>query len=298
MLGPTLFLVYINDLPDSIVSKLVMYADDTTIFDSIEKSSSAAQRTHLCNTLNRDLQTIEDWGKRWLVSFNPSKTNSLLHSRLRDRSQHPSLVMSGTAMEEQEAISLLGLTVRSDLSWKPYLQSICKQASQRVGCLYRASRFLHPETILYLYKSTVRPIMEYCCHLWAGAPRTHLYPLDRVERRVKNLVGQDASEKLEPLSVRRDVASLSLFYRYYYGQCSSSLSDCIPQAKVFTRTTRAATSSTMLQVQVESSRTVGRSRSFFVRTSQIWNELPDSVFPDRYDLTTFKSRVNRFRRDC
>ena len=121
----------------------------------------------------------------------------------------------------------------SDLSWRQYLQSIFKQVSQRVGCFYHASRFLHPQTILYLYKSTVRPIMEYCCHLWAGAPRTHLSPLDRVERRVKNLVGQVFSEELQPLSVRRDVASLSLFYRYYFGRCSPVLSDCVPQLRSF-----------------------------------------------------------------
>ena len=135
--------------------------------------------------------------------------------------------------------------------------------------------------------------MENCCHLWAGAPRTHLAPLDRVERRVKNLVGQVLSEELQPLSVRRDVASLSLFYRYYFGRCSPALSDCVPQPKVFSRSTRAASSSSMFQVESERSRTVSRSRSFFVRTSQMWNRLPQSVFPERYDVSSFKRRVNR-----
>ena len=205
-----------------------------TIFISVDKTKTSVQRQQLCDTLNRDLQCIQEWGQRWLVSFNSSKTKGLLHSRSRDRSQRPCLQMSGSNLVKQQAISLLGLTACSDLSWRQYLQSIFKQASQRVGCLYRASRFLHPQTILYLYKSTVRPIMEYCCHLWAGAPRTHLDPLDRVERRVKNLVGQAFSEEF----------------------------------------------------------------SFFIRTSQMWNRLPKSVFPEKYDISSFKRRVNRFLMDC
>ena len=298
VLGPTLFLLYINDLPDNVVSKLVMYADDTTLSKSIDKTNSSTQRQQLSDILNRDLQSVQEWGQRWMVTFNSSKTKALLHSRSRDKSQHPSLQMSGSNLSEQEAISLLGLTLSSDLSWRQYLQSIFRQASQRVGCLFRASRFLHPDTTLYLYKSTVRPIMEYCCHLWAGAPQTHLRPLDRVERRVKNLVGQVLGEQLQPLSVRRDVASLSLFYRYYFGRCSPSLSDCVPQPKSYSRSTRAASSSSMFQVECERSRTVSRSRSFFVRTSQMWNRLPQCVFPEKYDISSFKRRVNRFLMDC
>ena len=201
VIGPTLFLLYINDLPDNVVSKLVMYADDTTLFNSLDKTKDLPQRQQLCDTLNRDLQTVQEWGHQWLVSFNSSKTKGILHSRSRDTSQHLDLQMCGTALEEQESIPLLGLTVCRDLSWKKYIQSICKQASQRVGCLYRARRYLHSEVIFYLYKSTVRPLMEYCCHLWAGAPSTHLRPLERVERRVLNLIGQTFSEKLQPLSV-------------------------------------------------------------------------------------------------
>ena len=111
----------------------------TLLFNSIDKTKSSVQRQQLCDTLNRDLQCIQEWGQRWLVFFNSSKTKGLIHSRSIDRSQHPWLQMPGSNLVEQEGISLLGLTVCSDLSWRQYLQSIFKQASQRVGCLYRAS---------------------------------------------------------------------------------------------------------------------------------------------------------------
>ena len=295
ILGPTLFLLYINDLPDGMISKLVMYADDTTLFNSTERPKvNSQQRQQLCDALNKDLQAISEWGSQWLVAFNSSKTQSVLHSRLKGDGDPPSLQMSNTTLQESNTISLLGLTVSSDLSWKSYIQNASKKAAQRIGSLYRASRYLTPESILYLYKATIRPVMEYCCHLWAGAPKTHLQLLDRVEKRAKNLIGQPLANELLPLSVRRDVASLSLFYRYYFGKCSSALSESVPKPKVFSRNTRRADSLTCYHVGVERTRTQGRSQSFFVRTSQLWNQLPSSCFPTQYDLGSFKRRVNKF----
>ena len=294
ILGPTLFLIYINDLPDGIASKLVMYADDTTLFNSTKRSKvSTQQRQQLCDVLNKDLQAISEWGSQWLVAFNSSKTQSVLHSRLKRDGVQPSLQMSTNTLQEEHTISLLGLTLRSDLSWKTYIQNISKKAAQRIGSLYRASRYLPPESIMYLYKATIRPLMEHCCHLWAGAPKTHLQLLDRVEKRVKNLIGQPLANELLPLDVRRDVASLSLFYRYYFDRCSSALSESVPKPKVFSRGTRRANPLTCYHVTVERTRTKGRTGSFFVRTAQLWNQLPSSCFPDQYDLGSFKRRVNK-----
>ena len=166
-----------------------------------------------------------------------------------------------------------------------------------MSSLYRASRYLPPESILYLYKATIRPLMEYCCHLWAGAPRTHLQLLDRVEKRAKNLMGlmgQQLANKLLPLSVRRDVASLSLFCRYYFGKCSSALGENVPKSKVFSRNTRRANPLTCYHVNIERTRTQARSQSFLVRTGHLWNQLPSSCFPGQYNLDSFKRRVNKF----
>ena len=202
--------------------------------------------------------------------------------------------MSGSILQEKDSVSLLGLTVSSDLSWKPYLQKVSKKAAQRIGSLYRASRYLSPESILYLFNATIRPLMENCCHLWAGAPKTHLQLLDRVEKRAKNLMGQQLANKLLPLSVGRDVASLSLFYRYYFGKCSSALCENVPKPKVFSRNTRRANPLTCYHVNIERTRTQGRSQSFLVRTGHLWNQLPSSCFPAQYNLDSFKKRVNKF----
>ena len=119
------------------------------------------------------------------------------------------------------------------MDWKHYIQNIAMASSRKVGSLYRSWRFLTPETILHLYKSTIWPCMEYCSHLWAGAPKSQgLNLLDRVQKRIVNLVGSELSANLQPLSHRRDVASLSLFYKYYHGNCSSELADLVPPKRV------------------------------------------------------------------
>ena len=89
-------------------------------------------------------------------------------------------------------------------------------------------KLLSPEVALYLYKSTIRPCMEYCCHVWAGAPSCHLELLDKLQKRICRIIGLSLAASLEPLAHRRNLASLSLFCRYCFGRCSSELAQLVP----------------------------------------------------------------------
>ena len=128
--------------------------------------------------------------------------------------------------------------------------------------------------------------MDYCSHI-LGAPRSHgLYLLDRVQKRVVSLVGSRLSFDLQALSHRRDVASLSLFYKYYYGKCSSELADLVPPKHVTVRSTRF--SKQLHRHTVNSLRTKFYQPNFFPRTAALWNSLTNECFPTDYDLTAFK----------
>ena len=89
-------------------------------------------------------------------------------------------------------------------------------------------KFLSPDVALYLYNSTIRPCMEYCCHVWPGAPSCYLELLDKLPKRICRTVGPSLAASLEPLAHCRNVASLSLFCRYYFGRCSSELAQMVP----------------------------------------------------------------------
>ena len=136
--------------------------------------------------------------------------------------------MDGSVLEERTSSKMLGLTFFFKLDWGSYIVSIAKTASKKIGVLILSMKFLSPEAALYLYKSTIRPGMEYCCHVWAGAPSCYLELLDKLQKRICRTVGPSLAASLEPLAHCRNVASLSLFYRYYFGRCSSELSQLVP----------------------------------------------------------------------
>ena len=89
-------------------------------------------------------------------------------------------------------------------------------------------KFLSPEVALYLYKSTIHPCMEYCCHVWAGAPSCYLELLDKLQKQLCRIAVPSLATFLEPLAHHQYVASLSLLYRYYFGGCSSELAVLVP----------------------------------------------------------------------
>jgi len=151
----------------------------------------------------------------------------------------PSVHMGSTTLTESSELRLLGLDTSSNLRWDKYISGIAQSASKRVGCLYRAQKYLPPDAVLlYLYKTTIYPVMEYCCYIWSGAPAYHLLLLDRLQKRIVNLVGAEMGSTLHPLSHRRSIATLSLFSRYFHGKCSVGLSNLVPPARVFGRKTR------------------------------------------------------------
>ena len=123
---------------------------------------------------------------------------------------------------------MVGLTFSSKLDWDSYIISIAKTASKKIGTLIRSMKFLSPVVALCLYKSTTCPCMEYCCHVWAGAPNCYLELLDKLQKRIYRTVDLSLAASLEPLAHRRNVASLSLVYRYYFGRCSSDPAQLVP----------------------------------------------------------------------
>ena len=292
ILGPTLFLLYINDLPDDVICDIAIYADDTTLYSKCDWASDLWQQLELASELESHLRDTEDWVKKWLVDFNAGKTQLVSF----DRSNNNGSIdgkMGGSILEEKSSFKMLGLTFSSKLDWGSYIVSIAETASKKIGALIRSMKFLSPEVALYLYKSTIRPCMEYCCHVWAGAPTYYLDLLDKLQNRICRIVGHSLAASLEPLVHRRNVVSLSLFYRYYFGRCSLELAQLVPLLFSRGRSTRYS------EILHDFSVTIPRCykdvyvNSFFPRTARLWNSLPIECFPLTYDLSGFKSRINR-----
>ncbi|XP_065650360.1 uncharacterized protein LOC136078515 [Hydra vulgaris] len=130
--------------------------------------------------------------------------------------------MNANVLDESSILHLLALNLPSDLSWKPYIKPIAKLVSAKVEFLYRVRHFITLGSILYLYKSQIRLCMEYCCHILVGSFNDDLSLLDKVQKRIVNIVGPALAANLQLLLHRGNVASLSLFYKYYNGTALKS----------------------------------------------------------------------------
>ena len=167
-----------------------------------------------------------DWVRKWLVHFNAGKTQ-LVSFVWSNNSGAIDVKMDGSVLDEKSSFKMLVLTFSSKLEWGSYIISIAKSASKKIGALICSMKFLSPEVALYLYKSTIWSSMEYSYHVWAGASSCYLELLDKLQKQICRTVGSSLAASLEPLAHCRNVASLSLFYRYCFGRCSSELAQLV-----------------------------------------------------------------------
>ena len=290
ILGPKSFLLYINDLPDGVICDIANYADDTTLYSKCDQASDMWQQLELASELESDLQDTVDWGKKWLVDINAGKTLVVF-----DRSNNNGSIdvkMDGSVLEEKSSFKMLGLT-SSKLDWGSYIISIAKTAFKKIGALIHSMKFLSAEVALYLYKSTIRPCMEYFCHFWAGAPSCCLELLDKLQKWVCRTVGLSVAACLELLTLRQDLASLNLIYTYCFGRSSSELAQLVPLPYSRVRSIFYSDRLHDFSVTIRRCYNDVYVNSFFPRTSRLWNSVPIECFHLTYDINGSKSRINR-----
>ena len=291
IIGPTLFLLYINDLPDDVICNIAIYADDTTLYSKCDQASDLWQQLELASEIESDLRDTVDWGRKWLVDFNAGKTQLVVFDRSKDTGTID-VKMEGSVLEEKTSFKMLVLTFSSKLDWGSYIVSVAKTASKKIGALILSMKFLSPEVALYLYKSIMWPCMEYCCHILAGAASCYLELLDELQKQMCRTVGPSLAASLEPVAHRRNVASLTLFHRYYFGRCSSEVAQLVPLLYSRGRSTRYSDRLHDFSVTIPRCYKDVYVNSFFPGAARLQNSLPIECFPLTYDLSGFKSRIN------
>ena len=113
----------------------------------------------------------------------------------------PLVFMNGHKLDFSSSFTQLGLSVSSNLTWKPHINSIAKHASQKLGFLSRACGYFSPSQLLTIYKSQIRPSLEYCFHVCGGAPKSSLNHLDRVQSKAIRLINNpNLTNSLQSLS--------------------------------------------------------------------------------------------------
>ena len=289
LLGPLLWNIFFDDLLQQIPEAMA-YADDLTIHLSFNKEDASMATQHLQDILDR----IVKWGEKWQIQFAADKSQTMLLSRKRnDNTPKIELKMEGQALQESKQICILGVTFDSTLNFRPHINNIAKQASQKLGAMRRILHLLTAESALQLYKSQVRSVMEYACLTWSGSAKTHLKVLDRIQARAIFLISQidGRVQVVDSLQHRRDVAGITVLYKAHELDIShlKPLKQPVRRGGYQTRATEAC----QRALDIPFAHTTQYQRSFLYYFSNLWNRIHSLyIAPPMEDIQKFKCFVN------
>ena len=175
VLGPLLFLLFINDLPASVNSKARLFADDCIIYRPIKTTQD-------CQKLQHDLHCLAEWEATWGMAFHPDKCNVLRVTRRKSPVCY-SYSLNGHQLEEVATTKYLGVDLSSNLLLKDHIDRVVKKANCTLGFLRRNLRISNSDTKAAAYSTLVRPTLEYCASVWSPYTAQSKHKLEMVQRR-------------------------------------------------------------------------------------------------------------------
>ena len=187
ILGPLLFLIYVNDLPKaSPLLSPIMFADDTNLFYTSKSINT------LYNTVNRELYKMNEWFQVNKLSLNLKKTKySLFHSSNQKRNiptTLPLIQIENNIIEHVTVTKFLGVLIDEHLSWKHHINIVSNKVSKSIGLLYKARPLLSSYNLKQLYFSFVHSYLNYANIAWASTHKSKLTPLYRHQKHASRLI--------------------------------------------------------------------------------------------------------------
>ena len=278
ILGPLLFILYINDIVHEIHSNIRLFADDTSLYIIVDFPDSAAQ------ILNLDLDRITKWAKDWLVSYNPEKTESLLFTRKINRVNHPTLYLSDVPIKEVSAHKHLGLYFSERCDWQSHIDYIQEKAWCRINFLRQLKFTLDRKSLEKVYFTFIRSLLEYADVVWDNCTQQQSNALEKIQLEAGRIVSGTTKlveiNKLYAelgwikLSDRRSLHKLFLFFKMENGLTPQYLSDLIPARVADVSAYNLRNSDNYVLIH---SHTRSYAESFLPSTIRAWNNLPESV---------------------
>ena len=297
ILGPLLFLVYINDITIGLDSEVKLFADDTCLFSVITQPNLTA------NTLNLDLAKISNWAFRNKMSFNPDiskPAHEVIFSRKILNTDHPNLFFNGLLVEKTPVQKHLGVHLDEKLTFTDHLISIIEKANRGINILRKLRNHLPRPALLTLYKTFIRSHLDYADVIY-DQPNNSSFK-NKIESiqynsmlAITGAIRGTSREKLnqelgiESLSSRRWVRRLSLLFSIIKNQSPSYLSNLIPP-EMNIRNTR-----NHLRIPNIFCRTNYFANSFFPFTIREWNKLDGEII-DSVSLQRFRKNLNNIVR--
>ena len=234
--GPLFFLIYINNLPEGLNSEVKLFADDTSLLSIVNCVNTSAL------TLNSDLLKIQEWAYQWKMSFNPDRTKQaqeVIFSRKKNATTHPPLFLNNSEIKLSTNQMHLGLTLDSKLSFNENINDKINRANKGVGLLRTLQTILPRNSLLTIYKSFIRPLLDYADVIYDQPSNASFSKkIESVQYNaapamtgaIKDSFREKLYQKLglEYLYQRRWARRLCLLYNFFSAGQPSSIYDLLP----------------------------------------------------------------------
>ena len=286
VLGPTLFLIYINDLESNLISKVSKFADDT-------KLGGKAVCAEDCAKIQADLNKLIDWSEKWQMSFNIDKCK-VMH--IGDRNPKFKYKMRNHELCDVKQEKDLGVIISNDLKTSDQCKAASKKANMMLGLISRNITYRSPDVMKKLYTAFVRPHLEYAVQFWSPNYIKDQSLLERVQRRatkqIPSLRSLSYDERLKQLDMfslekRRTRGDLIEVFKIL------NQFDKINPEALFEINSTTITRSNGMKLRGQRCNTVARKAYFNVRVVDLWNSLPSTVVSS-VTIDSFKARLDRY----
>ena len=182
ILGPLLFIIYINDFSEaSSIFKFIMYADDTTLLSSLASFGNYIETKEYL--LNAELSNVIEWLNINKLSLNKSKSKYMIFHVPNKDIQYLTLKIDNVIIEKVDEFNFLGLTMDTNLNWKKHSEKICNKCKKMIGILNRLKYVLPLGIKIILYNTLILPHIKYCIMAW-GYKGTRLLKIQKKTVRI------------------------------------------------------------------------------------------------------------------
>jgi ribonuclease P/MRP protein subunit RPP40 len=284
VLGPILFFIYINDIDDRIESKILKFADDTKLYRRIINEEDVTK-------LQEDLATLCKWSREWLMLFNVDKCK-ILH--LGHGNKMVPYTMNGVGLQAVQEEVDLGIVIQEDLKWAKQCAKVVGKANRTLGLIKRCFGHLTEDVFLKLYKSLVRPKLEYAVQAWRPHLQKDINLLEKVQRRATKLIyslrinpmmRRLKALKLTTLEIRRTRGDLIEVFKIFKGF------DQIDSGRFF-EVVESYTRGHNMKIFKTGCHLDCRKYFFSNRVVNLWNKLPSDVIACD-TIGNFKARLDK-----
>ena len=274
VLGPLLFLVYINDLPKNLHSSAKLFADDCLLYREVNTTSDT-------NKLQEDLDMLQKWESKWQMAFNADKC-FVIRAGTKRKTIEQDYTIHNHILEVVEESKYLGVIISKYLTWKAHINNITNKANKTLGFIKRNIHGCTQKVKQHTFTTMVRPTLEYASTCWDPDSKDLIEDIEQVQKRAARFVYNNYRSKepgcvtnmldtlnWEPLSQRRAKNRVSMLCRIINNQVTIDPNTYLNKSNTRTRGEHK-------YKQIATSKNIYK-YSFPSRTIRSWNYLPVAV---------------------